>query len=163
MDLNFAAMLQRRTNTATRSFVAIRPADEKEFGESGQTAVYRFVLEEDIWKFDGGSETETKAYNKKLANMPPTLEDPTFSGVTGDGEEVTFADYKDKVVLFDFWGTWCAPCVAKLPKLEKIHKAFKKYGFEIIGVPLDDAETIKTFYETRTFALEEPSLILTGI
>ena len=131
-------------------FTAIRPEDEKEFGETGLTSVYRFIPEDDMWKFDGSSESETEAYNKKLAAMPPTLKDVSFNGETASGEKVTFADYKGKVVLFDFWGTWCAPCVAKLPKLEKIHAAFKKYGFEIIGVPMDDAETVNEFYKTRT-------------
>ena len=131
-------------------FTAIGPENEKEFGESGVTSIYRFVSEDGMWKFDGSSESETEAYNKKLSAMPPKLEDPSFSGLTADGEKVAFADYQGKVVLFDFWGTWCAPCVAKLSKLEKIHKAFDGYGFEIIGVPLDDAETLNEFYKTRT-------------
>ena len=130
-------------------FAAIAAADEKEFDEAGMTSVYRFVLKDGMWKFDGSSESQTEAYNKRLAAMPPTLEDPSFSGVTASGEKIAFADYQGKVVLFDFWGTWCAPCVAKLSKLEKIHRVFDGYGFDIIGVPLDDAETLNEFYTTR--------------
>jgi len=130
-------------------FIAIRPAKEKEFGESGQASVYRFVSEDGMWKFDGVSEPQTEIYNKKQASIPPLLEDPSFTGETASGEKMSFADYEGKVVLFDFWGTWCAPCVAKLPKLAKIHEAFKQHGFEIIGVPLDDAETLNEFYKTK--------------
>jgi len=130
-------------------FIAITSANEKEFGESGQTAVYRFIAQDDMWKFDGVSEPQTEAYNKKLSSMPPKLTDATFLGQTAGGDEISFADYQGKVVLFDFWGTWCAPCVAKIPKLEKIYSAFKDQGFEIIGVPLDDAQTLAEFYKTR--------------
>lgn len=141
-----ASAFQKKENV----FIAIRPADEKEFAESGHFSVYRFVSEDGIWKFDGVSDSQTEAYNKKQANKPPTLKDAAFDGETASGEKISFADYQDKVVLFDFWGTWCAPCVAKLPKLEKVHAAFQPHGFEIIGVPLDDAETLSAFYETRT-------------
>ncbi len=130
-------------------FLAIRAANEKAFGESGEASVYRFVSDDGLWKFDGGSEPETEALGKRLAAMPPKLADASFQGVTADGDKISFADYQGKVVLFDFWGTWCAPCVAKLPKLQKIHAAFKDQGFEIIGVPLDDAETLNEFYKKR--------------
>jgi len=129
-------------------FITIRPEKEKEFGESGQSAVYRFITQDNMWKFDGISEPKTEAHNKKMAAMPPKLTDASFEGETADGQKISFVDYEGKAVLFDFWGTWCAPCVAKLPKLEKIHEAFKEHGFEIIGVPLDDAETLNEFYKT---------------
>ncbi len=131
-------------------FIAIGPEEKKEFAENANVSVYRFVLEGDIWKFDGISNDQTEAYQKKLDAMPMTIKDPSFTGETADGNKLSFADYKGKVVLFDFWGTWCAPCVAKIPKLKKIHAAFQPHGFEIIGVALDDAETLKTFYESRT-------------
>lgn len=131
-------------------FIAIEPAAEKEFGESGQTAVYRFIAQEGMWKFDGVSEPESEAFNKKLASMPPTLKDASFEGETADGQKISYADYQGKVVLFDFWGTWCAPCVAKLPKLEKIHTAFHGHGFEIIGFAQDDAETLNEFYKKKS-------------
>ncbi len=146
---NFRGDAAKAYEVEGKVFIAVRPSGGKEFGESGQAAVYRFVSQDDMWKFDGVSEPETMAYNKKLASMPPTLTDASFEGETADGEKVSFANYKGKVVLFDFWGTWCAPCVAKLPKLAKIHAAFKDHGFEIIGVPLDDAQTLNDFYKKK--------------
>ena len=146
---NFRGQAAKAYESEGKVFVAIRPTNDKKFGENGQSSVYRFVSSDGIWKFDGVSETETESYNKKLASMPPKVTDPSFQGQTADGEKITFADYKGKVVLFDFWGTWCAPCVAKLPKLEKIYVAFKDQGFEIIGVPLDDAETLNEFYKRK--------------
>lgn len=146
---NFRGDAAKAYESEGKVFVAITPANDKTFGESGQASVYRFVETDGMWKFDGVSEPETEAYNKKMASMPPTLSDPSFEGETADGEKISFGDYKGKVVLFDFWGTWCAPCVAKLPKLAKIHAAFKDHGFEIIGVPLDDAQTLKAFYQKK--------------
>lgn len=146
---NFRGDAAKAYEVEDKVFIAIRPTNEKAFGETGQSSVYRFISNDGMWKFDGVSEPETESYNKKLASMPPKLTDASFEGVTADGEKIAFADYKGKVVLFDFWGTWCAPCVAKLPKLEKIHAAFKGQGFEIIGVPLDDAETLNEFYKKK--------------
>lgn len=133
-----------------RVFIGIAPATGKEFEESGQIPVYRFVPLDGMWKFDGVSQKETLAYNEKLATLPPQLADASFSGETADGQAISLSQYRGKVVLFDFWGTWCAPCVKKLPQLEKIHAAFSPHGFEIIGVALDDAETLKEFYTTKT-------------
>lgn len=135
-----------------RVFVAIARADGKEFEEGGQVPVYRFVSVDGMWKFDGLSEKQTLAYQKKIADLPPQLADPSFKGKTADGENVNWSDYQGDVVLFDFWGTWCAPCVANLPKLEKIRVAFESHGFKIIGVPMDDAETLKNFYKTKPLA-----------
>lgn len=146
---NFRGAAAKAYQAEGKVFIAISPTQDKTFGESGQSSVYRFIENDGMWKFDGISEPETEAYNKKLASMPPKLTDASFEGETADGEKVTFADYQGKVVLFDFWGTWCGPCVAKLPKLAKIYAAFKDQGFEIIGVPLDNAETLSAFYKTK--------------
>ena len=146
---NFRGQAAKAYEAEGKVFIAVSPINDKTFGENGQSSVYRFVPNDGIWKFDGVSETETESYNEKLSSMPPTLNDPSFEGQTADGEKITFGDYKGKIVLFDFWGTWCAPCIAKLPKLEKIYAAFKDQGFEIIGVPLDDAETLNEFYKRK--------------
>ncbi len=52
------------------------------------------------------------------------VEAPAFSLVTPTGETVRLADYRGRPVLVDFWGTWCAPCVAALPEIEALHAAY---------------------------------------
>ena len=58
-----------------------------------------------------------------------------------DGKKITLADYKGKVVLLDFWATWCMPCKVEMPNVIRIHKKFNKKGFEIIGISLDNNKT----------------------
>ena len=58
-------------------------------------------------------------------------------GVDLAGEKVSYADYKGKVLLVDFWATWCGPCVAELPNVLESYARFHEQGFEILGISLD--------------------------
>ena len=62
---------------------------------------------------------------------------PDVQGKDVDGREVTISSLKGKVVLVDFWATWCPPCVANVPDLRALRAKYGKDGFEVIGVSLD--------------------------
>jgi peroxiredoxin/Flp pilus assembly protein TadD len=68
---------------------------------------------------------------------------PDFSFTSSEGEHITLEDLRGKVVLLDFWGTWCPPCVESVPELRNLHKRYsKEANFVIIGISSDsdDAE-----------------------
>jgi len=58
-----------------------------------------------------------------------------------DGTEVDLAKMKGKVVLIDFWATWCGPCMAEVPNVKKAYAKYHPKGFEIIGISLDGGRT----------------------
>ena len=66
---------------------------------------------------------------------------PDFSATDLDGKPISLQDYRGKVVLLDFWGVWCGPCIAEMPNVKKVYDTYKDQGFDIIGVTLDSDET----------------------
>lgn len=72
---------------------------------------------------------------------------PAFAVKTLDGKELKLSDLQGKVVLVDFWATWCAPCLQEMPNIKKSYDAYGKDGrFAVVGISLDgDEAMVKTF------------------
>jgi peroxiredoxin len=71
---------------------------------------------------------------------------PDFEEKDLEGGPLSIANYKGKVVLIDFWATWCGPCVAELPNVLKTYEKHHAQGFDIIGISLDqDQAKLKKF------------------
>ena len=76
---------------------------------------------------------------KPLLGKSVPAPDFTFPGL--DGKKVSLADYKGKVVLLNIWATWCAPCVAEMPSMEKLYQELKNEDFVILAVSVDETGT----------------------
>jgi thiol-disulfide isomerase/thioredoxin len=64
---------------------------------------------------------------------------PGFALLDMAGKSVNFSQYDGKVVLVDFWATWCPPCRRSIPDLSELHGKYGDRGFEVVGISLDQA------------------------
>ena len=77
-------------------------------------------------------------------NRPPgSIPAPDFTLATTTGELVSMTDLKGKVILLNFWGTWCGPCRMELPDFVKLQNKYNKDGLEIVGITIRRGESIK--------------------
>jgi len=73
---------------------------------------------------------------------------PSISLTDIEGKKLDLADYKGKVVVLDFWATWCGPCRIEIPGLIEMQDKYAKEGFSVIGISFDDeAEPVVQFYK----------------
>ena len=75
---------------------------------------------------------------------------PPFSLERLDGKVVTSKELKGKVVVLDFWASWCAPCIASMPAIAKLQRDYGSKGLVVLGVTLDDDNAkLKAFLNHR--------------
>jgi len=80
---------------------------------------------------------------------------PEFTVTDIDGKKLALSDYKGKVVLLDFWATWCTPCRAEIPHFVEMQQKYGPQGFQVVGISMDDdAKPVKEFY--RQFNMNYP-------
>jgi len=72
---------------------------------------------------------------------------PDFTLVDLAGKKVHLADLKGKVVLVEFWATWCPPCQASIPGVERLHRSYGGKGLVVLGVSVDEggSDSLRSF------------------
>lgn len=105
-----------------------------------------------------GSLTLEKADEEiEMQPLPPDLRigqpSLTFTATTMDGREVTFPkDYAGRIVMLDFWATWCGPCIGEIPNMKEAYATWHEAGFDILGISFDReemADKITEFLEEK--------------
>ena len=89
----------------------------------------------------------------KAASLKPNSQRrdaPDFTLKDADGKTVHLSEYRGKVVLLDFWATWCDPCRLEIPWFIDLQRKNKDRGFEVLGVSMDDEgwEVVKPFMKS---------------
>ena len=106
----------------------------------------------DLWDFSAhAAGAEACPANAKPANLNFTLKDM-------NGKDVALSSYKGKVILLDFWATWCEPCKMEIPWFAEFQKKYGPHGFQALGVSVDDTvEKLKPY--VAKYKMNYPVLI----
>ncbi|MBX3358441.1 MAG: TlpA family protein disulfide reductase [Phycisphaeraceae bacterium] len=97
-------------------------------------------------------DTKSKDSAKKKGagvSVGDTAPDWTVTGV--DGKEHKLSDFRGKIVLMDFWATWCPPCRAAMPGMQKIHEEYKDKGVVVLGMNCWERGDPKAFMESNKY------------
>jgi len=90
-------------------------------------------------------ETQLRLLAIRPGEVPPDFTAPTLAG-----KSISLKDFRGRVVLLDFWATWCGPCIAELPNLEGAYQKHHEAGFEIVSISIDDRkEALTEFLDGR--------------
>ncbi|MFO0907496.1 MAG: TlpA disulfide reductase family protein [Isosphaeraceae bacterium] len=111
---------------------------------AGEHGVARQVYQSLVDKYGDGPNLRQKVKDElsrldRIGTPAPTIEARDINGQT-----VRLDALRGRWVLLDFWATWCAPCVAELPRLQSVYSAYRDRGLEIVGVSLDETKTAVT-------------------
>jgi peroxiredoxin len=99
---------------------------------------------------------QQQAAKKIQGNLAVGSKFPDFEEKDLAGKPISVSNYKGKVVLVDFWATWCGPCVNELPNVLKAYEKYHPQGFEIVGISLDsDQERLANFIKNRKMGWQQ--------
>ncbi len=96
---------------------------------------------------------------KEVEVSPPSGGDiaPDFTLKDINGNTISLADYKGKVIIVEFWATWCPPCKELTPVLAELYERYKNRGFIILSLASDDEDAVKSF--AKKYEIPYPVLL----
>ena len=110
------------------------------------TIVAAFAVQSSIPSALAGSDSAEAALGYQPTEPPAALRDVRFTDT--EGALVTLKDKRGRVVLINFWATWCPPCIREMPSLDRLQASFDKSVFEVVLISEDrDLAVIEPFYE----------------
>jgi len=128
------------TSQTTHNVVVLRNLELRVAKKSGNEARFDALVQ----KLAADPQPEVAALATKLAALKSKPVHLRFIAV--DGRHVDLASLRGKVVLIDFWATWCGPCVGEVPHVVEAYKKYQGQGFEIVGISLDqDKDALTAF------------------
>ena len=129
-----------RLQDETQTILAVGEAYFQRLVQSGHYETARKFCEFAV--SESPRETTKAHFAKRLARVSMLGKPaPALAGTDLDGKKLSLTDFKGKVVLVDFWATWCPPCSAQMVRLNMARERFKNQGFEVLGVNVDALRT----------------------
>lgn len=132
-----------KVGVAAKKFHAVAPDDDRNATLLMMTTYYQTdskLLEQtyrtiatDYADTREGGQAKAKVYHYDQVGKPFEL---SFEEATS-GEPIDMSMLRGKVVVIDFWATWCGPCIAEMPHMKKLYAAYKDKGVEFVGISLD--------------------------
>jgi thiol-disulfide isomerase/thioredoxin len=111
--------------------------------DSDQAEKARVIIEDVAKKASGDAKEQAEMQLRKLNLLGKPLD---LNFTDSKGKEQSIKNYAGKVVLVDFWATWCGPCRAALPEVKEVYSKYRGKGFEIIGISFDnDKDALNKF------------------
>ena len=129
--------MKRRSNTAVQR---VNSANARKWAAACLASIAMALLATVSWA--NGTETTGQIQAGSLGKTAPDFTLTNLSGKT-----VQLSDFKGKIVLVDFWATWCPPCREEIPDFIQLQKQYGSKSFTLLGIALDDegATVVKPF------------------